>query len=231
MITDNLTCDPSNLNDFAKDIEKIKCLNATKPESGGIPSNENPDIYEYTDHVVYSGYDCVCEECDFGFSDDVISELEWVRKALIKCRDILDAYKNMCDDYCYPNKPAFDTTEYPNKDAQEKFLSEVQKIKSRVQDEIYDIYYKKIEYRSRIDDTPVSPEQIINEVRCVIIPYARENLEGYDNLIKISVSPVIDGGHNVCVTLSTNNCKDHKRYKSIEAQYDGFGIIEHIGVC
>lgn len=217
---DHITFDPFDLDQFAKNIEEITYLNRAKPQDGCIPPGEDQETYEYPEHVIYSDYNCEYDECDFGFSDDIISELEWVRKVLIKSRDILNAYKRMCD-----------VCGFPKKEDQAIFLDEVDKIKLRTQDEIYDVYYKKVEYRNPADDIPQSPEQIINEVQKVIIPFVRENFPEYTAMDKVLVSSIFDGGHSTSVTLSTKGGNFGSIYKTFEAYFDAFGVLEFVGEC
>lgn len=216
-MNDHITFDPFDLDQFAKDIDEIEILNSAKPQDGCVPPGEDPETYEYPEHVIYSYYNCEYDECDFGFSDDVIAELEWVRKVLIKSRDILNAYKRMCDVYGFPKKEDHD-----------KFLDEVSKIKLRVQDEIYDAYYEKIEYRSPIDDIPQSPEQIIDEIHRIILPYVRQNHPEYIAMEKVFVSPIMEGGHSTSVVLSTDGANFGTKHKEFEARFDAFGVLEFI---
>lgn len=217
---DHITFDPFDLDNFSKDIEEIESLNRAKPEDGGIPPREDPETYEHKDHIIYSDYNCEYDECDFGFSDDVIIELNWVRTVLIKCRDILNAYKRMCDVYGFPKK-----------EDQAIFLDEVDKIKLRTQDEIYDSYYNKVEYRNPVDDIPQSPERIIAEIQNTIIPYVRQNFPEYTSMYKVLVSPVMCGDHTTSVTFSTKGGNFGSLYKTFEARFDAFGVVEFVGEC
>lgn len=198
MIADNISFDPFDLDIFAKNLEDIIHLNKAKPEDGGVTPNEDPDTYE----------------------DDVIEELEWVRKVLIKSRDILNAYKRMCDVFGFPKK-----------EDQLTFLDEVSKIKHRTQDEICDAYYKKVEYRNPADDIPQSPEQIIDEVQKTILPFVRQNFPEYTAMDRVLVSPMMYGGHSTSVTLSTKGANFGSRYKTFEACFDVFSVLEFVGEC